>query len=209
MPLPSYRPFNFRRSLYASLLIFISFSLKSQEEFRLNTRDWSIGWTPSAFLNVPQMAQVSVEKGIINQVGFELQLGGMAIPDLLKAYRFRPVVYYYPVRQKHFILSLGLGYNQRLQTLIIEERINRAGGAFTQIVETSYHNSIKGFVGILRASFPILDFAKLNLGFGLGRGDYVSNFPDNRGALLTDRAFNGKGAVRFIHFNLSWPFSFD
>ncbi|MCB0648261.1 MAG: hypothetical protein KDC49_16440 [Saprospiraceae bacterium] len=198
----SCKPLRFR---FFGLIIFLAgYSLAiGQEERRLDPQAWSIGITPSAILNGQPMLQFSVEKGFSKYVGFSTDLGG-ALTLNTRAFRFRPVLQLYPVSMDNFIWSFGLGYNFRKIFETQEVGVQRANGHFTELIEETYMSQGHGPIVMMRFSFPMADRMRVNLGFGVGSGNFTSTFPRNELFLFSSKYFIGRRPISFFNINVSY-----
>ena len=179
---------------------------QSEEPFKLDTKAWFIGVTPSAFFNSTPMLQFSAEKGLTEWLGVSTDIGGI-YTDVMRGFRFRPAIHFYPVSLDNFILSMGLGYNFRRRFTTEEEEVVRGNGQFTEIVDVNYANSLAGPVGILRFSFPSFDSFKTSIGIGVGVGNYISSYPtDNFIEFFSSKTYNGSGPIFFFNLNLAYQF---
>ena len=193
-----------RSRLFVLILLLAGFTFGiGQEDFKLDPKAWSIVITPSAILNTQPMLQFSVEKGFSKYIGFSTDLGG-ALTYNTRAFRFRPVLQFYPVSLDNFIWSFGLGYNFRKIYETQEVFIQRANGQFTELVEANYISQGHGPIVMMRFSFPMADFMRINGGFGVGSGNFTSTYPRNEFFLFSSKYFTGRRPITFFNINFSY-----
>lgn len=202
MSLRDSKPSRSRVLVLILLLARLTFGI-GQEDFRLDPKLWSIGITPSAILSAQPMLQFSVEKGFSKYIGFSTDLGG-ALTYNTSAFRFRPVLQFYPVSLDNFIWSFGLGYNFRKIFETQEVGIQRANGQFTELVEAKYVSQGHGPIVMMRFSFPMADFMRINAGFGIGSGVFTTTFPRNQFFLFSSKYFTGRMPITFFNVNISY-----
>ena len=200
-----------------SLLLFIFFwssLIYGQEEVikerpkKISLQGLSLGFTPSAAINIYPAFQISADYGFSKSISFTNEIG--IIPDTKKlGYRWRPGILFHALRSSTGGVSLGLAYNTRKAFVTTEEEILHAQGQFTEKVMSSSKYALNGFVAQGYFYIRLVPQCFIRFGMGLGSGQYVSRNMSNEPILDNNifRIRDGRFPILYLHLNVQYQFA--
>mgnify|MGYP001175489636 FL=1 len=193
---------------------FLSFVLHGQEEAikkrseKISLQGFSLGFTPSAALNIYPAFQISADYGFSKSISLTNEIG--FIPDTKKlGYRWRPGILFNALRSSTGGVSLGLAYNTRKAFVTTEEEILHAQGQFTEKVMSSSKYALNGFVAQGYFYIRLVPQCFIRFGMGLGSGQYVSRNMSNEPILDNNifRIRDGRFPILYLHLNVQYQFA--
>ncbi len=175
---------------------------------KIALKGFSLGFTPSAALNIYPAFQISADYGFSNTISFTNEIG--FIPDTKKlGYRWRPGILFHALRSSTGGVSLGLAYNTRKAFVTTEEEILHAQGQFTEKVSSTSKYALNGFVGQGYFYIRLVPQCFIRFGMGIGTGLYSSRNMANEPILNNNifRIRDGRFPILYLHLNVQYHFA--
>lgn len=171
------------------------------------------GITPSAIINIVPAIQLSHDICFSDVIAVGMETAYIFSHSNInnkgtKGVRLRPQLKFTVFRKNAFNIDLYSFYNYRYYKAIRVEKIERAGGAFTEEVLGTRKTILHGYgMGIDFGFFNSNDFVKkINMGFGIGSGNINNEYSDPMFEPFTIFGFDRSGTERFpilfLHVNI-------
>lgn len=173
---------------------------------------YSLGFTPSAVMNIAPSIQLTHELSFSKYLSFGLETGyifsyGVANIINTKGVRLRPKLKFTLTNNKFFNVDLYGFYNYRYFLANLSRDVVRANGAYTEEVRGTRKTTLTGYGLGVDFGFSNFDnlIKKINVGFGLGPGNINNEYSEQMFDRFTFFGFNRSGIspIPILFFHIS------